>query len=94
MILSDKTILSKLESKEIEITPKPQMEQIQPASIDLRLGNEFLLPHIDSPVDIKHNSPKYEPVTCNVLQLPPKSFVLGTTIEKVKIPPNLIMTFL
>ena len=89
-ILSDKTILTKIENGEIEITPKPQMEQIQPASIDLRLGNEFLLPHIDSPVDIKHNSPKYEPVTCNVLQLPPKSFVLGTTIEKVKIPPNLI----
>ena len=90
MILSDKTILEKIKQKEITITPNPTMEQIQPSSIDLRLGNEFLLPHIDVPIDIKNGSPHYEKVNCNILQLPPKSFVLGTTIEKVKLPPNLI----
>ena len=90
MILSDKTILEKIKQKEITITPNPTMEQIQPSSIDLRLGNEFLLPHIDVPIDVKNGSPHYEKVNCNILQLPPKSFVLGTTIEKVKLPPNLI----
>lgn len=90
MILSDKTILQKIQEKELVIDPTPTDDQIQPASIDLKLANEFLLPHIDSPVDIKNGSPRYEQVNCNVLQLPPKSFVLGTTIEKVKIPPNLI----
>ena len=90
MILSDKTILEKIKQKEITITPNPTMEQIQPSSIDLRLGNEFLLPHIDVPIDVKNGSPHYEKVNCNILQLPPKSFVLGTTIEKVKLPPNII----
>lgn len=90
MILSDKTILEKIKQKEITITPNPTMEQIQPSSIDLRLGNEFLLPHIDVPIDVKNGSPHYEKVNCNVLQLPPKSFVLGTTIEKIRLPPNLI----
>jgi len=90
MILSDKTILEKIKQKEITITPNPTMEQIQPSSIDLRLGNEFLLPHIDVPIDVKNGSPHYEKVNCNILQLPPKSFVLGTTIEKVNLPPNLI----
>ena len=90
MILSDKTIQQRIQNGEISITPNPSFEQIQPASIDLRLGNEFLLPHIDQPIDIKNGSPRYEEVKCNVLQLPPKSFVLGTTIEKVKLPPDLI----
>ena len=90
MILSDKTITEKIQTGEIIIDPIPSDDQIQPASIDLRLGNEFLLPHIDQPIDIKNGSPHYEQVNCNVLQLPPKSFVLGTTIEKVKLPSNLI----
>ena len=90
MILSDKTILEKIKQNEITITPNPTMEQIQPSSIDLRLGNEFLLPHIDVPIDVKNGSPHYEKVNCNILQLPPKSFVLGTTIEKIRLPPNLI----
>ena len=90
MILSDKTILTKMESGEIEITPKPSTEQIQPASIDLKLGNEFLMQHPDTPIDIKNGSPHYETIQCNVLQLPPNAFVLGTTIEKVRLPPNLI----
>ena len=90
MILSDKTILHKLKTQELIIEPTPSLEQIQPASIDLRLGNEFLIPHMDAPIDIKNASPRYEQVKCNVMQLPPKAFILGTTIEKVQIPSNLI----
>ena len=91
MILTDKNIQERIENNSIIIEPKPSIEQIQPASIDLRLGNEFLQPFIDTvPLDIKHNSPRYEQMNCNVLTLPPKSFVLGTTKEKVKIPNDLI----
>lgn len=90
MILSDKTILQKIQNHEITITPPPTPEAIQPTSIDLRLGNEFLIPRTDTPIDIKNNTPSYEPVTCNVLQLPPKSFILGTTIETITLPSNLI----
>ena len=40
MILSDKTILKMLENKSLTITPV-EKEQIQPASVDVRLGNTF-----------------------------------------------------
>ena len=91
MILTDKHILQRIDDQSIIIEPKPTTEQIQPASIDLRLGNEFLQPHLDTiPVDIKNNSQRFETIQCNVLNLPPKSFVLGTTKERVKIPSDLI----
>ena len=90
MILTDKNITTRLTNKTLLIDPTPNDDQIQPASIDLRLSNEFLMPHIDQPVDIKNGSPRYENIKTNVLQLPPHSFILGSTIEKVKIPSDLI----
>ncbi len=40
MILSDKTILKMLEEKTLTIEPVTP-EQIQPASVDIRLGTTF-----------------------------------------------------
>ena len=40
MILSDKTILKMLDEKSLVINPVTK-EQIQPASVDIRLGNTF-----------------------------------------------------
>ena len=40
MILSDKTIQKMLDEKTLTITPLEQ-GQIQPASVDIRLGNTF-----------------------------------------------------
>ena len=40
MILSDKTILKMLREGSLRISPG-QEEQIQPASVDIRLGNTF-----------------------------------------------------
>jgi len=40
MILSDKTILKMLAEKTLVIEPL-EKEQIQPASVDIRLGNTF-----------------------------------------------------
>ena len=90
MILTDKNIITRLTNKTLTIDPFPSNDQIQPASLDLRLSNEFLIPHMDAPIDIKNGSPRYEHLNCNVLQLPPKAFVLGSTIEKVKLPSDLI----
>jgi len=43
MILSDEDILARLESGELVVTPIDDIDmQVQPASIDLRLGEEFL----------------------------------------------------
>ncbi|MFW5961894.1 MAG: 2'-deoxycytidine 5'-triphosphate deaminase domain-containing protein, partial [bacterium] len=41
MILSDKTIKKMLANKELVIDPIDEM-QIQPASVDMRLGDDFL----------------------------------------------------
>lgn len=91
MILTDKLILKKMEKEEIIITPLPTHEQIQPASIDLRLGNEYLQPiQTEDVLDIKNNEPKYQKLTGNVLIIPPKDFVLATTKERIKLPRNIV----
>jgi dCTP deaminase len=41
MILSDHTIRSAIGSERIGVDPIPHSDQIQPASLDLRLGSEF-----------------------------------------------------
>ena len=90
MILEDKTILKKMQNKEIKIDPIPTPEQIQPASIDLRLGNEYLMPITTTEtIDPKNNTPKYEHITGNAIIIPPKEFILATTKEWVEIPSNI-----
>lgn len=91
MILNDKTILDKMQKHEIKITPLPTPEQIQPASVDLRLGNEYLSPiRHEETIDIKNNEPKYQHLRGNAILLPAGEFILATTKEKIHIPPNLI----
>ena len=90
MILSDRTIMKKIKDGEIGISPPPSDEQIQPSSIDLRLGQEFYKPiHTEEALDIKNTEPSYSLLKANAVILPPNEFILGTTIESVKIPSNL-----
>lgn len=99
MILSDGEIRRRLASGALEIDPLEDPElQIQPASVDLRLGREFLefqrtnIPciHPESDDEVE----KY--VTETVVDegdefvLHPGDFVLGTTMERVAIPDDLI----
>lgn len=44
MILNDDQIKQNLQEREIGVTPLPDDEQIQPASLDLRLGRDVVLP--------------------------------------------------
>lgn len=74
----------------IKIEPEPTTEQQQPASIDLRLDNEFLQPVFDIKVDPKKETPQYEYITGEKIILPPHSFLLGSTIEKITLPNNII----
>lgn len=91
MILSDQTIFKYLEEKRIVITPLPQKEQIQPSSIDLRLGNEYLSPiHQQETIDLKNNEPKYQSLEGNAIMLPAGEFILATTKEWIEIPNDLI----
>ena len=80
MILSDKTIKQKLKSEEIIIKPYP--EEIQPSSVDLRLGNEFWSPvKTEEVLDIKNNEPKYNIINANAIVLPPNEFILATIMN-------------
>jgi dCTP deaminase len=99
MILSDADILGRLESGDLVIDPIDDFDlQIQPASVDLRLGREFLefqrtnIPcihpgsehEVDEYVDETHVEEGEEFI------LHPGDFVLGTTKERVEIPADLI----
>ena len=89
MILQDNELIKRIENEKI-ITPPPTHEQIQPASIDLRLGNEYLQPVFGTEIDIKNNSPKYEYIKTNRLTIPPHNFILATTKEKIRMPRDLV----
>jgi dCTP deaminase len=99
MILSDRDILQRLEEEELVIEPLDDPDiQIQPASVDLRLGREFLeFEHANIPCIHPNSEDEIEEyVTETVVEddeefiLHPGDFVLGTTKERVEIPPDLI----
>ncbi|SDJ96236.1 dCTP deaminase [Halovenus aranensis] len=99
MILSDGDILRRLEAGELVIEPLDDPElQVQPASVDLRLGREFLeFEHTNIPcIHPQSEAEIDEYVTETVIEddgefiLHPGDFVLGTTKERVEIPPDLI----
>ncbi|MFW6448368.1 MAG: dCTP deaminase [Halobacteriota archaeon] len=118
MILSDREIRDRLADGSLVIEPLDDPElQIQPASVDLRLGREFLefrqsnIPYInpDSPAQVDEytrrtvveDRSETEQATLEaptrptahddgVFILHPDDFVLGTTLERVEIPDDLI----
>ena len=89
MILSDGTIQKMLASGELKIDPLEDY-QIQPASIDLRLGTTFLkiAENDQTHLDLI-TFPQYETLEKDSIVLPPHSFVLATTVEYIALPENL-----
>lgn len=89
MILSDKTILKMLEEKTLSISPL-EKEQIQPASVDVRLGDTFSIVE-DSCTGIINleNEIKYKTIKSDTYILLPNQFVLATTKEFIDLPNNL-----
>jgi dCTP deaminase len=99
MILSDTDILSRLERGDLVIEPLADVDlQVQPASVDLRLGREFLEFRRTNIPCIHPNSEREvdDYVSETVVDeggefiLHPGDFVLGTTMERVEIPADLI----
>lgn len=89
MILSDKTIKNMLDSGELVITPLAT-EGIQPASVDCTIGEHFLIVDDNQMSVIDMNQPiKYREVSADEFVIPPKSFVLATTQEYIKLPDNI-----
>lgn len=89
MILSDKTILKLLNEKALTITPLLP-EQIQPASVDIRLGNTFsVVEDSSSGIITLDNAIHYKTMQTDTYLLLPGQFVLATTMEYFKLPDNL-----
>lgn len=79
MILSDTSIRLALRNRVITIKPPPQDWQIQPASVDLTLGPDFLSPY--------ENDPRHYPGSYTIL---PGECVLGTTVERIEMSPGIV----
>jgi dCTP deaminase len=97
VILSDRDLRERLSRGDLVVEPLEDPElQIQPASIDLRLDKTFVafrasrLPCIDPrniPPDVTE---RIEVAEGESFVLHPGDFVLGSTIERVRIPPDLV----
>ncbi len=89
MVISDKTIQKLLEQGILGIEPLEQ-DQIQPASVDIRLGNSFRIVE-DSPRGIItfDDAISYKEIETDKYLLLPGQFVLATTMEYVKLPDDL-----
>jgi dCTP deaminase len=90
MILSDRKIKELLDRKELVIEPIDS-NQIQPSSVDLRLGNDFLIyPEEIEILDVKNpdlgNQLKKVVADEEGFVIQPKHFILATTREYIKLP--------
>lgn len=98
MILSDRDILARLRKGDLVVDPLDDPDlQVQPASIDLRLGHEFLAfrnPHIAYIDPQRASMDEYtERIAIpegGTFILHPGEFVLGSTYERIAIPPDLV----
>lgn len=89
MILSDTTLKKMLQSGELLVEPITP-EQIQPASIDLRLSDHFLKVNENTLEVIRLDSEmQYEELNQREIIIPPHSFLLATTREYIRLPNDL-----
>jgi dCTP deaminase len=89
MILSDKTLTSLIQKRELVIEPLRE-NSIQPASVDCHLGDHFLIVEdrqmhmIDMESEIL-----YREYVGQEIVIPPHSFLLATTEEYIEVPSNM-----
>ncbi|MBP7670828.1 dCTP deaminase [Candidatus Gracilibacteria bacterium] len=90
MIISDQTLRELIDEGTIVCAPIDE-KSIQPASIDCRLGNHFLVLE-ENQMDIINldDEIKYREITSDTITIPPKSFLLATTQEYLEIPDNIV----
>jgi len=89
MILSDRTLKSMIEKRELVIEPLSP-DSIQPASIDCRLDRNFLVVEDRNMQMIDLNSAiEYREYENDFITIPPHSFLLATTMEYIELPDDL-----
>jgi len=87
-VLSDREIRRKIYENEIIVEPLDLSEQIQPASLDIRLGTQFSkFPDDVECIDVNTNV-RDEMISwiSNVITIQPNSFILANTIGNFQIP--------
>lgn len=96
-ILSDKTIKKYLNENKIIIEPLKDDNQIQPSSVDLRLGDEFQVFKVNKKTYINPKNDDMDEYMETVYSkndepfiIHPNEFALATTNEYVEIPSNLV----
>ncbi|ERH01449.1 MAG: deoxycytidine triphosphate deaminase [Halonotius sp. J07HN6] len=101
MILSDTDLLDRLGDGDLVVEPIEDLDtQVQPASIDMRLGSEFLefqrtnIPciHPNRAEEVDEYVRETYVEEGDEFILHPGDFVLGTTKERVEIPSDLVAT--
>lgn len=95
MILSDKDLRTEIKKKRIKVAPFVS-EHIQPASLDVRLGNEFRIfknstkPYLDVKEPMEDFMELIKVKKGGQIIIHPGEFLLGTTMEKVTVPDDLV----
>lgn len=95
MILSDRTIREELASGRIVIDPLGP-KALQPSSVDLRLDRHFRVfrNHTMGHMDVKQNLEDLTELVSmlgeNPFMLHPGEFVLGSTLERIVVPSDLV----
>jgi len=99
MILSDRDLRARIEQGSIGISPLDDPElQIQPASVDLRLASSFVvyqLPHVPcidarDPASVSEYVQRIDIEEGEGFVLQPGEFALGATLERVRVPSDLV----
>lgn len=99
MILSDRDIKKVIKNKQLIFKPSLSLDQIGPASIDLKLGPVFKIFNITKQflLDTKRGIPNNDFIVTKYLKkdepfiLHPNNFVLAATKEYVIVPDNMIL---
>ncbi len=95
MVLSDRTIKEEIANKRIVIDPL-NVEDIQPASIDVHLDSDLLVfrnsrkPYIDIKKDVGDLTDLEKIDEDNPFVLHPGEFVLASTLEHIEIPNDVV----
>lgn len=99
MILSDADLKERLAKGDLVVAPIDDPElQIQPASIDLRLGTDFVIYRLQQvscldsrdPRSVEDHVEHIEATAEEGFVLQPGAFALGTTYERVRVPDDLV----
>jgi dCTP deaminase len=93
-LLTKQNILAEIRAKRLVITPHLKLDQINGASIDLTLGNQFrLFDKRAGAIDILESTDykRYTtPVTAQLILIKPQETVIAITEEKICLPDNIV----